>query len=196
MSKAETALAPKNGVGRPKSASSHAAIMAATRAILDEVGPTRLTIDGVAKRAGVGKPTIYRTWANAQELAMAALVTPDDIGVSPVSASLEALLENIITRLNTKRGRQMALMLASAEPDGELFKAFANRVILRGREDGLAILQRQIAAGTIRADTDLPAVLDMLFGAVMLRLLLRHEPLDGDFARRILASAMDGVAVH
>jgi AcrR family transcriptional regulator len=196
MSKAKSASGPKKTVGRPKSASSHAAIIAAARAILDEIGPNRLTIDGVAKRAGVGKPTIYRTWANAQELAMAALVAPEDTAVALNQDSMEALLESIITRLNTKRGHQMALMLASAEPDGELFKAFANRVILKGRQDGLEILQRQMALGQIRADTNLAAVLDMIFGAIMLRLLLRHEALDIGLARESLAALLDGIAVH
>lgn len=196
MSKAENAWPTKKTVGRPKSASSHAAIMAAARAILDEVGPNRLTIDGVAKRAGVGKPTIYRTWANAQELAMAALVAPEDVTIAPLEDSIEGLLEGIIMRLNTKRGHQMALMLASAEPDGELFKAFANRVILKGRQDGLAILQRYVAQGKIRIDTDLAAVLDMIFGAIMLRLLLRHEALDAGLARTSLALIMDGICVH
>jgi AcrR family transcriptional regulator len=195
MSKAENTSLAKKTVGRPKSASSHAAIMAAARAILDEVGPNRLTIDGVAKRAGVGKPTIYRTWANAQELAMAALAAPEDAFAAPVEVSIEALLEGIITRLNTKRGHQMALMLASAEPDGELFKAFANRVILKGRQDAMVILQRQMVLGKIRADTDLAAVLDMIFGAIMLRLLLRHEALNAGLARTSLALIMDGICV-
>jgi AcrR family transcriptional regulator len=191
MSKEEFSATTKKSVGRPKSASAHTAIIAAARALLDEVGPSRLTIDAVAKRAGVGKPTIYRTWANAQELAMAALVDPLEVNNSALS--LEALVEGIIIRLNTKRGRQMALMLASSEPDGELFKAFANRVILKGRRDALAILQSQVANGDIRPDANLAQALDMVFGAIMLRLLLRHEPLEAAFARQALGVMMDGI---
>jgi AcrR family transcriptional regulator len=193
MSKAETALEPKKSVGRPKNMVAHAAIIDAARVLLDEVGPARLTIDAVARRAGVGKPTIYRTWANAQELAMAALVARDDVLTVSPQGSLEALVEGIILRLSTKRGRHMALVLASAEPDSELFKAFANRVILKGRQEGLAILQRQLAAGDIKESTDLSVVLDMIFGALMLRLLLRHEPLDIGLARDSLALVMAGI---
>jgi AcrR family transcriptional regulator len=193
MSKAETALEPKKSVGRPKNMVAHAAIIDSARVLLDEVGPARLTIDAVARRAGVGKPTIYRTWANAQELAMAALVARDDVLTVSPQGSLEALVEGIILRLNTKRGRHMALVLASAEPGSELFKAFANRVILKGRQEGLAILQRQLAAGDIKESTDLSVVLDMIFGALMLRLLLRHEPLDIGLARDSLALVMAGI---
>jgi AcrR family transcriptional regulator len=193
MSKAKTAQMPKNSVGRPKNLETHAAIIEAARALLDEVGPSRLTIDAVAKRAGVGKPTIYRSWANAQELAMTALVARDDLDAAAPHGGIEALVESIIMRLNTKRGRFMALMLASAEPDGELFKAFANRVILKGRMDGLEILQAQISEGKLKPDADLPLVLDMIFGALMLRLLLRHEPLDITLARNALGVILDGI---
>jgi AcrR family transcriptional regulator len=199
MSKAESSQPLKKSVGRPKSLASRNAILGAARDLLDEVGPHKLTIDGVAKRAGVGKPTIYRTWANAQELAMAALVERVEVGAAADTSlkvhTIEDLVESIIVRLNTKRGRQVALMLASGEPDGELFKAFANRVILQGRQEGLNLLQHMQARGEIRADVDLSMSLDMIFGALMLRLLLRHEGLDPTLARGSLAIIMDGVKV-
>jgi AcrR family transcriptional regulator len=193
MSKAESTHEIKKGAGRPKSLASHAAILKATREMLDEVGPARVTIDAIAKRAGVGKPTIYRSWANAQELAMAAIIEPSGEPDTPRAQDLEGLLVDIIVRLNTKRGRHMALMLASSEPDGELFKAFANRVILKGRQDGLAILEAQVARGLIALETNLAMVLDMMFGAIMLRLLLRHEALDESLAQQVLEIAMRGV---
>jgi AcrR family transcriptional regulator len=193
MSKAEFTQEFRRPAGRPKSMASHSAILKAAREMLEEVGPARLTIDAVAKRAGVGKPTIYRSWANAQELAMAAIIEPSSQPEAPKAKTLEVLLVDIIERLNTKRGRQMALMLASSEPDGELFKAFANRVVLRGRQDGLAILEAQVASGAVRADANLAAVLDMMFGAIMLRLLLGHETLDASLAKSALEIAMRGI---
>ena len=193
MSKVKTTQMQKNSVGRPRSLIAHTAILKAARSILDEVGPARLTIESVAKRAKVGKPTIYRSWANAQELVMTALVDGDETHILDEKEDILALVETIIARLNTKRGRHMALMLASAEPDGELFKGFANRVILEGRNKGLVILQNEIVAGKIRHDADLKIALDMIFGAIMLRLLLRHELLDTNFAQQSISVIMDGL---
>ena len=48
--------------------------MDATRELLEQRGVAGVTVEAVAARAGVGKPTIYRYWSNAQELAMAAVM--------------------------------------------------------------------------------------------------------------------------
>ena len=128
---------------------------------------------------------------------MAALVdaTPEaDVEANVAGiAGLEALMAEVIDRLNSRRGRQLALMLASAEPEGELFKAFANRVVLDGRKKGLALLQAEQRLGRVRADADLELILDMLFGAVMLRLLLRHQELETGLSTEALRLLIDGV---
>ncbi|MEX2518314.1 MAG: TetR/AcrR family transcriptional regulator, partial [Paracoccaceae bacterium] len=152
-----------------------------------EGGPGRLTMEAVAARSGVGKPTIYRHWANAQELAMAALMEAPS-APAPVSAAqaapasplaaLGALLEETARRLASRQGRQMAVMLASAEQDGELFKAFRNHVLLDGRRRGRALLFAAVEAGEARRDLDHELALDMVFGAIFMRVLLSHAPLE------------------
>lgn len=182
MSKAPKSDTPRP-VGRPRSEQARLAILAAARAIIDESGPARLTVEAVAQRAGVGKPTIYRYWLNAQELAMSALLEADTGVGADGRGDLQALIESIVERLNTKRGRQMALMLAAAEPDGELFKAFANRVMLEGRQNGIAIIEAGIAKGEIGVSLDPGLAMDLILGAIFLRLLLRHAPLDAAIAK-------------
>lgn len=177
MGKEEKSPAPRPA-GRPRSEQARRAILAAAREIIDASGPARLTVEAVAQRAGVGKPTIYRYWLNAQELAMSALLEADTSIGADGRGDLQALVRSIVERLNTKRGRQMALMLAAAEPDGELFKAFANRVMLEGRQAGIAIIEAGMARGDIDATLDPGLAMDLILGAIFLRLLLRHAPLD------------------
>lgn len=196
MSKAKSSNAPKNP-GRPRSERARQAILTAARDMIEELGPSRLTVEGVASRAGVGKPTIYRHWANAQELSMAVFVDlpdPQARGTDETSSldDLRTLLKDMIARLDSRRGRQMALMLAGAEPESELFKAFSNHVMMDGRRRGAAILDAVKARGEIRDDVDTGLCLDLIFGAVFLRLLLDHAPLGDALADDAIALVLKG----
>src|SRR6187455_1661009 len=79
--------------GRPRSETARTKILAAARSLLDERGLPGLTVEGIAARAGVGKPTIYRHWPNAQAVAMDAFLDASEpaIGDPGVGAPLGAL---------------------------------------------------------------------------------------------------------
>src|SRR5580692_12519410 len=59
--------------GRPRSEApaAHAAIMDAVHALLQERSVRDLTMEAVAKRAGVGKPTLYKWWPTKAALVLA-----------------------------------------------------------------------------------------------------------------------------
>src|SRR6476619_2838353 len=61
--------------GRPRSVAADRAILEAFRLELSEKGFSRLRLEHVAARAGVGKSTIYRRWASKEELAEQLLET-------------------------------------------------------------------------------------------------------------------------
>jgi AcrR family transcriptional regulator len=184
--------------GRPRSAQAEAAILKAARELLDDAGPARLTIEAVAARAKVGKPTIYRYWANARELAMAALMArmPDASGVEESQSALADLrthVRGLIARFSTTRGKQTALMLATAERDSEMFKAFRNQVVMTGREEGRAILARAQMSGEVRADLPIETALDLIYGPIFFRLLTVHAPLTQSFADEIVGLISSGL---
>jgi AcrR family transcriptional regulator len=167
--------------------------------ILMEDGLGRLTIERVAAEAGVGKPTIYRTWTNAQELAMAAFMAqPDAEFAAPrarnARAAWVAHLGSVIRTLATNRGRQITLTMASADPDSELAKAFRNQVILKSREAGRRLIELAVQGGEMRSDTNVETVLDMVYGPLFFRLLAGHLPLEPAFAAQLVDTVFDGVA--
>jgi AcrR family transcriptional regulator len=182
--------------GRPRSIKAEAAILKAARELLDEAGPARLTVEAVAVRAKVGKPTIYRYWANARELAMAALMqpapgaTPDTVQPTAMPgdfrARLTAHLHTLVDRFSTPRGRQTAIMLATAERDSEMAKAFRNQVIMKGREEGRTILACAIEDGEVSPQTSVETALDMIYGPIFFRLLTLHAPITQQVADEIV----------
>lgn len=185
--------------GRPRSEEARRAILGAAFEMLVAQGPGRLTVEAVAAKAGVGKPTIYRYWPNARALEMAAMLEqpfPDtnvQAGRSAV-ADLQTQLEKVVTIFAERRGRQMTQMIAASEPDSELSKQFRNTVILRCREEGRAILQRAILERQVRSDLiNIEVALDMIYGPLFYRLLVGHAPLDRAFAKDLVATALAGL---
>ncbi len=184
--------------GRPRSEAARRAILDAASSLLEEGGISAVTMEAVASRAKVGKPTVYRSWPNAQALAMAALMDTDTAAThvhetdSPL-ADLERQLLKVVEKFATKRGSQVRLMLAAAEQDSEIAKGFRNQVILKSRVEGQSLLTRAIAAGDIRSDADIDIALDMIYGPLFYRVLIGHLPLDERFAKGLLRDVLCGL---
>jgi AcrR family transcriptional regulator len=173
----------------------------AARELIEEDGPTALTIEGIAARAGVGKPTIYRWWPDRHSVAMAALMeseaaVPKDRGGgrSPLG-SLQKQLRKVVALFDTPVGRNVTTMIAAADNDSELSKAFRNHFVLARREEGRALLLQAIDRGEIRRDAKVEIVLDMIYGALFFRLLMGHAALSDPLVGQLLKEALRGLRV-
>lgn len=195
----ESEPAPARPRGRPRSMVAHAAILQAARELIAQFGPSGVTMDALAARAGVGKPTIYRWWPDRHAVAMAALM---DAPLPPAARSarprsLQAALTQqmlaMVEAFSSANGRNLASMVAAADPHTELSKAFRNHFVLARREEGLALLQAAVQRGELRADLELEVTLDLLYGPLFFRLLLGHAPLDAAFVKQLLAQLLPGL---
>ncbi len=197
MSQAESS-APKRRPGRPPSEQARRQVLDTAYRILMSEGLGRLSIDRVAAESGVSKPTIYRSWTNAHELAMAAfMVQPQADAPARASrsarAALVAHLRGVIDAFATQRGRQVTLTMASADPDSELAKAFRNQVILKSRDTGRKLIEQALISGQLRAGIDAETVLDMLFGPLFFRLLVGHLGVTPQLAEQLVDTLFDGI---
>ena len=174
--------------------------LAAAHDILMNEGFGRLTIEAVAAKSGVSKPTIYRHWSNASELAMAALMVgnrPDnDRSGGSLAERLRAQMRSLVTAFATTRGRQIAFALAASDPESEMTRAFRNRVILSSRERGREFIDEAASAGFIQSPDNPEVLLDMLYAPVFYRLLLGHLPLDLNFADSLVDAVLALVGAH
>ena len=177
--------------GRPRDPRTRAAILAAARALLERGGLTAVTIEAISAKAGVSRPTIYRYWPNAPAVAMAAFLeasgapTAGRAGRSPLAA-LRAQLHAVADAFAAPAGRSVAAMVAAAQSETELAKAFRNEFIARNRDAARALLERSIAAGLIAAPPDIDLTLDLIFGALFYRLLMGHAPITRAFVDHVL----------
>ena len=184
--------------GRPRSADARTAILRAAREILKEGGITAVTMEGIAARAGVGKPTIYRSWPNAHAVAMAALMDSEDAApklarTRSAIADLKRQLRGVAEVFSGRIGRQVTTMIASAAAETELSKVFRNHFILARREEGRALIARAIEQREVRKTIDVDVALDMIYGPIFYRLLMGHAPLDARFTDAIVDHALKGL---
>jgi AcrR family transcriptional regulator len=188
----------KRRPGRPPDAEARRRVLDAARHILATEGIGRLSIERVADRAGVGKPTIYRTWANAQELAMAAFMdTPLEQPQPSRSRSLRVALIHHLSAMSqsfdSARGRQITMMMASADPNSELAKAFRNQVIQQSRRTGALLIERGIQSGELRRPPDMEVALDMIYGPIFYRLLAGHASFTAEFISALVDLLIQGL---
>jgi AcrR family transcriptional regulator len=184
--------------GRPRSEKARRAILKAAHALLSDGGLGAVTMEAVAARAGVGKPTVYRWWPDRHAVAMAALMeaeldNPVRSGGSSVIAALRAQLRAIAKRFATTTGRHVASMIAAAQTESELSKAFRNHFVLARRAEGKALLERAMQNREVRGDLDVEVALDLLYGSLFFRLLMGHARLDAAFVDGVLDQALQGM---
>jgi AcrR family transcriptional regulator len=197
---AEKDAAPARRGGRPRSTECETAILQATRELLVEAGVRGLTIEKVAARAGVAKTTIYRRWRDKDELALAVVLdmveqvvllpelgnTRDEL-LAFVNAAVEVLGSTLM-------GRVMQGLVSELATDPELAQAFRDGAVsVRGAEVE-RLVQRGIARGDLRPDTDAGSAHELLLGPVYYRLLLTGQPLDRAFATRTVDAVLRAFA--
>ena len=185
--------------GRPRSEDSHEAVLGAVLDILDKEGYRALTIEGVARHAGVGKQTIYRWWKSKPELVLEAyanhsaskLPMPDK---GDVTADLASFFSGACKRLNDISGPTMRGLMADAVYDPGFLEILRDVLIAKRRDALMQVLKRGVARGQLRADADLVVMTDMLLGAVWYRLLVQHAKLDSRFAKQLVNDCLNGFA--
>ncbi|GAA4838235.1 TetR/AcrR family transcriptional regulator [Kitasatospora terrestris] len=170
------------GPGRPREERVTRAALDAVVALVAEQGMSAVTMDAVAERAGVSKPAIYRRWSGKQELIIAAAEAWIGELSVPDRGDFRAELHELLTaRLESYRQPGVDRLLAgvigaSAEAgaDRGAYGAYSARVMGETRR----ILERGIARGDVRADTDVRAVATMVAAPMVFRLVGELEPPD------------------
>ena len=182
--------------GRPRSEGSHEAILDAVLKLLEDEGYGALTIEGVAREAGVGKQTtIYRWWKCRAELVLEAYANHTSSKIPlPDKGSLRADLEAFLTagckRLTDISGPIMRGLMADAVLDDEFREVLLDAFLRKRKEVFVTLLERGVERGELSAEADQNMICDVVFGAVWHRLLLKEGRLDGRFARQLAAVVM------
>ncbi|MEW2381923.1 helix-turn-helix domain-containing protein [Micromonospora sp. NPDC047707] len=152
-----------------------------------------VTLDAIAKDAGVGIGTLYRHFPTREALVEAAYrnelaklcdAAEDLLERLPPADATRAWMDRFIDYLSTKRGMADALRLVIAAGTNPYAQSRDRLVAALTR-----LLSAGAAAGTVRADVDPADVLAGLSGVS----LAAGGPEQRDQARRLLDLLMDGL---
>lgn len=157
--------------GRPRDPQKDRDVLAATRQLLVEVGYQQTTIAAVARRAGVGAPTIYRRWPRREALIEDAAFdhtqpAPLPTPTADLHADLRAWVLAFLTPLAdpVTRAAIPGLLLAYHR-DETLYE----RLVWRSERDVRALLVDLLAAEGLQTRAD--AVFDLLVATTAIRAL-------------------------
>jgi AcrR family transcriptional regulator len=185
--------------GRPRSEAARRAILDAARELLIEEGFTRLRLEHVAARAGVGKNTIYRRWSSKEELTLELLLelaqphlAIRDVG--DTGAELLAAVENPIRAITESPfGPVIRAMMSQIAGNPAIGDPFRAAVVAARRAEIGRVIERGIGRGDLRVNADASVATELLAGPVYFRLVFGGA-LDEDLARRVVDAVLNGFA--
>ena len=176
----------------------HQAIIAAATQVLAKEGPTRFTIEAVAKLAGCGKPTIYRWWPSRPALLLEVFEQVVQQELSPpegkdLAEDLAAMMQQIwgVWRKDSL-GALYRLILSEMMLDEEGARYLREVFIPRRQAFTALAFEAAKERGVIPRGTDVKFLLDVFYGYSLFRLITRQ--LDDDQVPDRIATTIAQIA--
>jgi AcrR family transcriptional regulator len=187
-----------NRRGRPRSSETTTAILDAALELWMERGYHAVSVDAVAARAGVSKPTIYRRWSGRQQVLVAVaerFVPPGEVpDLGSFRDEVAAFLRNRADLYRHAGTRRILASAAAASAEDEDFYRAIQPFLDRFPAAMRAIIQRGIARGDVRADVDIELLTATINGSFYFRSIIEHKGLDDRAADLVADFATSAVA--
>lgn len=182
------AVAAPRGVGRPRSEGTRTQILAATVRLLETRTVQSISIEAIAREAGVGKATIYRWWDSKARVVIDAFMehhvvkTPMPRNMPP-GLAIASHLVSLIHEYAGWSGRIVAQIIAEGQADSAVLREFRERFHYGRRALVREMLEEWRIVEHIRAPGNVETLAELLYAPVYMRLLVGTGPLDDRFAQ-------------
>jgi AcrR family transcriptional regulator len=178
------------------------AILTAALELAGEVGYARLSIEGIAARAGAGKQTIYRWWPSKGAVLFDALLALSEVdgdaelpNTGDLATDLKTVLRATVDELTDPRlAEPMRALTVELLADPELAATWRSRLDEPVRAMKLRRLRAAREAGELAPEVDLDVAADLIWGPVQNRWLFGAEPLTHAYADAVVDTALAGLA--
>ncbi|MCX4394708.1 TetR/AcrR family transcriptional regulator [Streptomyces sp. NBC_00053] len=184
-----------------RSERSRRATLEAALALCTEKGYGRVTIEAIAARAGVSKKTIYRWWPSKGAVILEAF-TDALVGTTPfadtgdIAADLRANLSGAVKLISTPPfGPAYAGILSEMHHDDALAQAVRAKLVDPRCDEAVARLRRAQEQGQIPPDANLPLAVEMLYGPMYYRHVLRKPIQDEEEIAALVTHVLRAIGV-
>lgn len=194
MQSTDTPTTPEPVRGRPRDPSRDEAIIDAAIEVLLRDGYDRLSMEGVATAAGVGKATVYRRWGNKAELVIDAMATLkpaiDTIDTGSLDGDIELMIA-VSCSPHSERLMQVMASICSALPrEPELLEAFRTRFTEPRIARISGILERARDRGELGPDIDIAMAASLMPSLMLQRVLMTGQPAGRVYAEQIVGGVL------
>ena len=157
-------------------------------------GYSRLSIEAVARRAGVGKTAVYRRWRSklpmvidvVSEVASLGLFLPD---TGSLRNDLRMFVHVVARVLRHPLAAQIVPdLLAEAARNPEIAEILTTALREAQRQSSAALVRKAVARGELAPGTDPDLALDLIAGPLYWRLAVVRTPIGKDYLDRLAAS--------
>ncbi len=163
--------------GRPRSDEANDRILHTAMTLIREVGVARMSLDEVASRARVSKPTIYRRWSSKTDLAVAAIVEACRPEGPPASGRPLQDIVDLLGYFRTHFEAKIQLptlgsLLQESNQTPGLLAAFRDSAVRRFRARFVELIEAARRDELMRNDGSVPMIVEMLIGAYYARAIV------------------------
>ncbi|KUL38768.1 TetR family transcriptional regulator [Streptomyces sp. NRRL F-4489] len=184
-----------------RSERSRRAILDAALTLVGEVGYEKLTIEGIAARAGVGKQTIYRWWPSKAAVLLDAFLAVteeyDRQGIpdtGDIAADLKTVLRATADEFNDAAWQAPYRALAAAGAnDEELSRTFVDRLMEPGTRLYTERLRAAQETGELDPGIDVRIATEMLLSPFSQRWLMRTGELTHEYVDTLVDQVLSGL---
>lgn len=181
-------------LGRPRDADIDARIAAATLSLLAEHGYGALTLESVARTAGVTRPTIYRRWPGKAALVLGVLTaTVPQLGAPDTGDTFvdlqTAIVDFVVEFTNSGYSPTVFALHAEARHDPDLAALLSGSYLAPRMGRVVLLVERAKRHGGLRSDLPSDVVRDLLFGPLIYRWLVAGEPITHELGWTLIEPA-------
>jgi AcrR family transcriptional regulator len=166
---------------------------------LAEVGYGRLSIEAVARRAGVGKTAIYRRWGNKLEMVLE--IVSDVAGRSvplPDTGTFAGDLQLIMMIVRRALQHRIASqiipdLMAEAARNPQIAETLQKALQTHQLAVGDKLVGQAVARGELPEGTDPQVAVDLILGPLYWRLAVSRTPIDDDYLEKLITAVTAGL---